>query len=207
MSARTKTIDELSLAAKEKFGRQLTSWGTVCIGSGDALQQYPVEELERFFLEAAVCAALESCTADFHWFMQQTPKELAKQFFSKVVRAAFASVHECNHDWLRRLIERPGVADRLEGYLEKAFSAKQKIAPLAPQPETAELFHQIKTAMLAGRNVQVLVTGATGLNQAAIAKRIGMTESMVSRILCGGKGVERANVELLLEHLARLQRS
>jgi hypothetical protein len=206
MPERTKTIDELSPAAKEKFGRRLTSWGTVCIGSGGAIQQYPVEDLERFFLDAAVSAALESCTADLRWFMQQNPKELAKQFFPKVVRAAFASVDKCNYDWLQRLIERPGVATQLEGRLEIAFSAKQKIASLAPA-EAAKQFRQIEAALLAGRNVQVLVTGATGLNQAVLAKRIGMTESMVSRIVRARTDVRREKIELFLARLARLVRA
>jgi hypothetical protein len=205
MPERTKTIDELSPAAKEKFGRRLTYWGMASIRSGGAW--YPVEDLERFFLDAAVSAALESCTADSRWFMQQNPKELAKQFYPILIRAAFASIDECYHDWLQSLVERPGVADRLEGCLEKAFSAKQKIVPLAPQPETAELFHQIKTALLAGRNVQALVTAATGLNQADIAERIEMTESMVCRIVRAQTHVRREKIELFLDRLARLLRA
>jgi hypothetical protein len=206
MPQRTKTIDDLTPAVKEKFGRQLTSWSTVCIGSGGALQRYPVEDLERFFLDAAVDAALESCTADLRWFMQQNPKELAKLWFPILIRAAFASIHECNHNWMQRLVERPGVAERLEGCLEKAFSAKQKIASLVPA-ETTKQFRQIETALLAGRNVQALVTGVTGLNQAAIAKSIGMTESMVSRIVCSQTHVRREKIELFLDRLAKLLRA
>jgi hypothetical protein len=211
MHQKSKTAEELppelSPAVREQFGKDLVGMGTICFGSGGELQRYPIEDLEKFFLDAAVAAALRSCGENPRWFLGQKPENLPDRFFPVLIRAAYASVPERNHDWLGRLIERPGVADRLEDCLKAAFAAKRKVMPLVPRSETEKRFREIETALRAGKDAQALVREVTGMHQAALAKVVKMTETMVSRILRARKNVLSGNIELFLQRLARLLKS
>jgi predicted XRE-type DNA-binding protein len=205
MHPRSKTgVGGIPPAVEKEFGRQLMGMGTICIGSGGEMQSYSISELKEFFLEAAVDAALKCWDQDERWFAGQEPNKLARQFVPVLVRAAFSSTLERNHAWLRRLIERLAESDELEARLEKAFTARKKVAPWVPRRPPADrgsIMQQMEDALKAGQSIQHLMH-RVALKQARIAERMGERASTVSRIVRGGKHVSQEKKHVFLRVVA-----